>query len=146
MSSIHQDVHTSDDAIELLQGLEQNVPSEIKRARTSTRVRIKSKVIAQPGNSGDRLRFKVQGVTGDVSGGGCQVLFPIPMQVGDIYWLTFDQADLNIGSLFARCLRCRLIREDAYEAGFKFFETIELSDVTQSSARPPKGSSDALFD
>ncbi len=147
MSNLHQqDAAAPNEAMDLLHDLEHNVPDAIKRARSSTRVRIKSKVIAQPGNSGDRLRFKVQGVTGDLSAGGCQILFPIPMNVGDIYWLTFDKADHNIGAVFARCLRCRLIREDAYEAGFKFFEAIELSNIVRDNNTSQESNADTLFD
>ena len=129
----------AENAMESLADLELGKSDAVKRARFSTRVRVKSKVIVQPGNSGDRLKSKVQGVTGDISAGGCQVLFPIPMRVGDIYWLTFDETTLKLDSVFARCLRCRLIREDAYEAGFKFFEPIDVSNAAES------GNTEALF-
>jgi hypothetical protein len=129
-----------EDALASLADLEGNTSEAIKRARSSTRLRIKSKVIAQPGNSGDRFKWKVQGITGDVSSGGCQILFSIPLRVGDIYWLRFDKQTLNIDSVFARCLRCRLVREDAYEAGFKFFHQVDLSQVRQ------QGASGDLFD
>ncbi len=122
-----------EDVLESLADLERNRSDMVKRARSSTRVRIKSRVIAQPGNSGDRLKSKIQGVTGDISTSGCQILFPIPLRVGDIYWLTFDSTELDLDSVFARCLRCRLIREDAYEAGFKFFEPIDVSDAVEGS-------------
>ena len=119
------------DLLESLADLERNKCDAIKRARASTRMQVRSKVIAQPGNSGDRLKFKVQGVTGDISSGGCQVLFPIPLRVGDIYRLTFDKKELNLNSVFARCLRCRLIREDAYETGLKFYEAIDVADAVE---------------
>jgi len=60
--------------------------------------------------------------------------------VGDIYWLTFDKTELKLDNLFARCLRCRLIREDAYEAGFKFFDLVDLSNAV------PVSKTEALFD
>ena len=131
-NSTQTDTPLGDDVLELLTDLERNKSDEIKRLRASTRICIRSKVIAQPGNSGDRLKFKVQGVTGDLSAGGCQILFPIPFRVGDIYWLKFDKSEVDIDSVFGRCLRCRLIREDAYEAGFKFFEPIDVSSVVES--------------
>lgn len=122
------------DLLESLADLERNKCDAVKRARASTRTQVRSKVIAQPGNSGDRLKFKIQGVTGDISSGGCQVLFPIPLRVGDIYWLTFDKTQLNLDSVFARCLRCRLIREDAYETGLKFYEAIDVVDAVEDVA------------
>ena len=133
------DTLSEDDTLDSLAALENNQSDAVKRARSSTRIRVKSKVIAQPGNSGDRLKFKIQGATGDISASGCQILFPIPVRVGDIYWLTFDKTELELGSVFARCLRCRLIREDAYEAGFKFFEPVDVVDAVEN------GKTEALF-
>ena len=104
------------------------------------RIAVKSAVILQPGNASDLLRFKVRGVTGDVSEGGCSILFPLSPRVGDIYRLQFDKAALDIPLTFTRCVRCRLIREDAYEAGFAFFNDITLpeqSAVASSIASPP---------
>ena len=58
-------------------------------------------------------------------------MFPIPAMVGDIYRLTFDKELLDVPTIFARCLRCRLIREDSFEAGFAFFTKIKLPQVAQ---------------
>lgn len=113
---------------DLLKDLEQQTNENIKRQRTSERISIKAKVILQPGNASELLTFKVQGVTGDISKGGCGAIFPIPVHVGDIYRLTFDRNQLEIPMVFARCLRCRLVREDAYEAGFAFFTPIRLPE------------------
>ncbi len=120
-----------EEVLESLADLERNTSEAIIKSRGNTRLRIKTKVIAQPGNSGDRRKIKMQGITGDISASGCQILFPVPTRVGDIYWLTFDKTELKLDSMFARCLRCRLIREDAYEAGFKFFEPVDLSGATR---------------
>ena len=139
-NNAQSDALLEDDVLETLADFERNTPDAVKRARVATRLRVKAKVIAQPGNSGDRLKFKIQGVTGDVSSGGCQALFPIPLRVGDVYWLNFDRDQLDVDSVFARCLRCRLIREDAYEAGFKFFEPIDVANAVEN------GRSEALFD
>ncbi len=133
------DVPSEAEVLDSLADFERNTSDEIKLTRSSTRVRIRSKVIAQPGNSSDRQTTKVQGITGDISAGGCQILFPTPIGVGDIYWLTFDTTEVDLDSIFARCLRCRLIREDAYEAGFKFFESIDLTETVES------GNTEALF-
>jgi hypothetical protein len=132
--------YQQEDALDSLAELERNTPAEIIKSRGTARLQIKSKVIAQPGNSGDRRKIRIQGITGDISSGGCQILFPVPLRVGDIYWLTYDKDELQINSMFARCLRCRLIREDAYEAGFKFFEPVDLSCAV------PVSKTEALFD
>ncbi len=121
---------STDEAFDLLQDLERNKTEDIRRQRAYFRLAVKSAVILQPGNTSDLLRFKVKGVTGDISEGGCSILFPLSPRVGDIYRLQFDKNLLDAPLAFARCVRCRLIREDAYEAGFAFFRPITLSEQT----------------
>lgn len=118
----------SDEAFHVLKDLERNTPDEIRRQRAHFRLSIKAGVILQPGNQTDILSFKVKGVTGDISAGGCSALFPVPARVGDIYRLQFDRKALDLPLTFARCVRCRLVREDAFEAGFAFFSPISLPE------------------
>jgi c-di-GMP-binding flagellar brake protein YcgR len=127
-------------ALDALCDLERNKSETVKQARTSARVRIRAAVVAEPGNAGERQRFSVKGVTGDISAGGCQLLFPLPMRVGDFYLLTFERNQLRLEPLLARCLRVRLVREDAFEAGFKFLQPIDISDALGHA------SDDSLFE
>jgi len=113
-------------ALDLMQELERNTSDEVRKQRHHARVMIKVGVTLQPGNVSERMKLKMKGVTSDVSEGGCQALFPLPCSVGDIYQLTFDQGSFDTTTTFGRCVRCRLIREDAYEAGFSFFRPIKL--------------------
>ena len=57
------------------------------------------------------------------------MLFSSPIGVGDVYRLSFDRSVLDLESLFVRCLRCRLVREDAFEAGFSFFQPVDLTKL-----------------
>jgi len=115
-----------DQAFDLLQELGRNTSAEIQRQRAHFRRVIKAGVVLQSGNASDLLKFKLKGVSGDISEGGCSVLFPLPPRVGDIYRLEFDRQAIDLPLTFARCVRCRLVREDAYEAGFAFFRPIVL--------------------
>jgi len=119
---------SGDEAFGVLRDLERNTPDEIRRQRAHFRLAIKASVILQCGNASEMLSFKVKGVTGDVSEGGCSALFPVPTRVGDIYRLQFDRKQLDLPLTFARCVRCRLVREDAFETGFSFFSPICLPD------------------
>ena len=129
---------TSEDAFGLLRDLERNTPDEIRRQRAHFRLAIKASVVLQAGNASEIMSFKVKGVTGDISEGGCSILFPIPTRVGDIYRLLFDQKALGLPLTFARCVRCRLVSEDAFEAGFAFFSPITLPESV--CARPESAS------
>lgn len=123
----------ADEAFGMLQELAANTPEELSRRRAHFRLIVKAEVVLQSGNASELLSFKVKGVTGDVSAGGCLCVFPIPVHVGDIYRLGFDRRQLDIPLTFARCVRCRLIREDAYEAGFAFFSSICLPETAHAT-------------
>ena len=115
-----------DASFDTLQDMERRTSDDLRQGRVHERFSIKSKVILQPGNSSEFLSFKVQGIIGDISSGGCRAMFPVPIQVGDIYRLHFDKEKLDLPMLFVRCLRCRLTSDDAFEAGFVFFKPITL--------------------
>jgi len=118
-----------DDALQLLQELEVNKPDEVRGQRAHTRRRVAIEVVLRPANSSDRAKSESRGTTADISEGGCQLVLPDPCGVGDVYLLEFDRGSLEVPQVFARCLRCRLIRENSFEAGFSFFTPIVLSGV-----------------
>lgn len=115
-----------DTGFDMLQELERNKTDEIRRKRAHFRVAIKARVTLQPANASQLLEFKMQGTSGDLSEGGCQLLFPMPVRVGDVYRLEFDRSELDLPLTFARCVRCRLLREDAFESGFTFFSPVSM--------------------
>ena len=124
----------ADEALQMLRDLEQNTSDEIRRQRAHDRLVVKCKLIVAPGNSSQRQSFVAQGVTGDISGGGCNALLPVPLLVGDIYLLTLDRAQVDIPPVFARCQRCRFVREDAFEVGFAFLQPVKLPATAGASA------------
>lgn len=122
------------DAVEILSEIERSTPAEVLRQRAHDRLQIRAKIIVQPGNASQRTELKLQGVTSDISRGGCQALFPLPLRVGDIYRLTFDQSLIAIGPVLARCMRCRFVRDDAFEVGVAFLQNIELPEASKHAA------------
>lgn len=123
------DVFCISDAIQSLGELEDNTSQAILSQRASERIKVKTKVVVRPGNASDRYRFSIEGLTGDISNGGCQILLARPILPGDIYWLSFADTHVTLGSLLARCTRCRMVQEDAFESGFRFFHDIDLASA-----------------
>ena len=121
------DVFGMSGALEALAELECNTSDAILAQRSSERIEIQTKVLVQPGNVSERHRYTIEGVTADISNGGCMVLLPRPIMVGDLFWITFDDQHVHIGSLFSRCLRCRFVREDAFETGFRFLQDVDVA-------------------
>jgi len=133
------DLNNEDEAYRTLQRLERQASEEARRQRAHERVQIKAKVVIQPGNSSQIGGLKAQGITGDISAGGCRAMIPLPVQAGDIYRLQFDGVELGEPSLFARCLRCRFISEDAFEAGLQFLQPVSLPAEVEAGSRQGVG-------
>ena len=74
-------------------------------------------------------------LSGDISSGGCRVMFASPVGVGDIYRLEFDSEQLQLPLVFARCVRCSLVREDGFDAGFSFFSPICLEEHSTDNSK-----------
>ncbi|MCP4710484.1 MAG: PilZ domain-containing protein [Planctomycetes bacterium] len=117
-----------DAGFDTMQDIENKTSDTLRQRRAYKRAPFKSKVTLQPGNSSEFLSYKVQGITGDISVAGCRAMFPVPIQVGDVYRMHFDREKLDLPMTFARCVRCRIVAEDAYETGLTFFRPINLPE------------------
>jgi len=127
--------------LDLLEELESQKQSHTERMRIHERVSIRSKVVLQPANTVEALRTRVQGLTCDLSTGGCRAVFPVGIMVGDVFRLQIELESQELPIVFARCLRCRMINDTAFEAAFTFFSRIEIDE---DRYRRPTESSDPL--
>jgi hypothetical protein len=53
-------------------------------------------------------------------------IFDRPHLVGDVYVLSFDRTELDVGPTHAMCRRCRMLTDDSFESMFTFFTEIEF--------------------
>ncbi len=111
---------------EVVENLERQQIQDVLTGRTHERLETALKVCVRPGNTSENLRFELHGVTADLSRGGCRLILPAPAAVGDVFRIEFESSTPLLPLVFARCLRCRLMREDAFEVGFSFFAPIDL--------------------
>ena len=118
--------------LELLRDLERQTVETIRQQRQHDRFEIQIAVEAHPGNASAPADDRRSGETMDISEGGCRARFSRPVAVGDIYRLEFDSSALHIPVVFARCVRCGLLRESTFEAGFTFFTPITLATGQQA--------------
>ena len=124
---------------ELLHSLEQQKGVEVGQSRMHARVQVELKVVVRPANSSERARFRLQGITADLSRGGCKLILPMPVGVGDVFRIEITGVEAPIPMTFARCLRCRLVREQVFEAGFSFFAPIDLPQLDANTPDGPAG-------
>lgn len=120
---------------QLLRDLEKNTPEEIRRQRQHFRIEIEAPILLQSGNASQHLEGSMKGVTGDLSEGGLSAMFPLPVGVGDIYRLNFDRKRVDLPMVYGKCVRCRFVRDNAYEAGFTFFSPIRVPDSLMAQAQ-----------
>ncbi|MBO6512790.1 MAG: PilZ domain-containing protein [Phycisphaerales bacterium] len=121
------------DADSLIDELAQSSSEAVKKMRGHARRSVRVKVFVEPASMSARTGVRFQGVTGDISSGGTQILLARPLAIGDVYLISFERTELDIPPVYALCLRGRTVRPDAYEAGLRFLEPVTL---------PNDGSSD----
>ena len=126
-------VENYDEDFRILQEIESQTSDNIQNQRIHKRLSVKLKVVLLPGNISDYHGDKIQGVSGDISNGGCCVMFPVPVMVGDIYRLEFEKCQYDLPLIYARCVRCRLIRDNSFETGFTFFTKIQIEESVKES-------------
>lgn len=122
----NKDLPNDPQADALIDELAKSTPEAVKKLRNHTRLSVRVKVFVEPANLSDRTGTKLQGVTGDISSGGTQILLPRPLHIGDVYHVTFDRTEFDLPPVYALCLRGRMVRPDAYEAGLRFLEQVNL--------------------
>ena len=118
---------------ELLQDLEKQSLDQIRKLRKHQRFEIQVPVILKAGNASS-TQEQIIGTSVDFSTGGCMVHFSTPVAVGDVFRLTVEDARVDVPVVYARCMRTRLVREDLFEAGFSFFNSITLDGGSSDSS------------
>jgi c-di-GMP-binding flagellar brake protein YcgR len=116
---------------ELLEDLGRQSLDEIQKLRADSRVELKIAITLRPGNSSERRDWESEGHTKDISRGGCRAVLADPPCVGDIFRLSFQDTELGLPMVFARCLRVRLVREDVFDCGFRFFSSLEIPEASE---------------
>ena len=110
----------------LIDELAESTSDAVKKLRNHTRLSVRVKVYVDPASLSERTGVRLQGITGDISSGGTQILLPRPLRIGDVYQIAFDRQEFDLAPVYALCLRGRMVRPDAFEAGLRFLEQVTL--------------------
>ncbi len=112
--------------LEAVKSLQSASDESVAAQRRHRRFEIRTKVIVHPSDTIDRGDRQWLGECHDISNGGCCLLTQSPLQLGSVYWIQFQPTDVKLDPVFARCVRGRLMRENAFEFGMCFLTPIEL--------------------
>lgn len=115
---------TTDELLEAITELQQNVKENIKRS--DMRFSAECGVAVTPGSISQRGADPIVGTCHDISANGCRVVLDSPVLVGDVFLLQFDQRTFRLDPSFCRCVRCIMMREEKFECGFSFFSPVSL--------------------
>jgi len=124
---------------EVLQSFDQQQIQEALKSRAHERFETALRVCVRPANTSERSRLELHGTAADLARGGCRLILPLPTMVGDVFRIEFESSAARIPVVFARCLRCRLVSEDAFEAGFSFLTPIDLPAEAGGAAQALPG-------
>ncbi len=113
---------------ELAISTKQNVESS---RRGNDRMELNSPVELVPGNVSGRDGKSHSGSCRDISNRGCRLVLTKPLIVGDIYLMSVSNEQLGLDPTFGRCVRCHMIREDAFEVGLNFLSPVSLTTLTK---------------
>ena len=91
-------------------------------------------LIIRPSNSSQRRETSIRGYCKNLSQSGCGVVTDCAPRVGDMYRFEMPSDTTHpIHGAHARCVRCHLLDEEAFEVGFSFITPVELN-VTATQA------------
>ncbi len=118
---------TADDLLDDLLQAAGNESQETNQRRASRSVE-RSSITIESASTSERGRRAITGHLRDAGCGGVGTLTTRAPSVGDVYLLNIEDSPFTTGQIFARCMHCRLIREDSFESGFAFFAPATLQE------------------
>ena len=101
--------------------------------RGNDRMELNSPAQLVPGNVSGRDGRTYDGNCRDISNRGCRLILTQPLVVGDIYLMEVENEELGLDPSFGRCVRCHMIREDAFEVGLNFLSPVSFETLTEGS-------------
>lgn len=88
------------------------------------------RVSLRPSSSSSRQTELVAGFCKNVSRAGCCVVGESAPRVGDVYRFELNSDTTHpLHGTHARCVRCHLVDEDAFDSGFSFLSPVDLRDA-----------------
>lgn len=126
---------TPEGLLSAIEDLAKNAKENVKSSRRDNeRMTLNSPAELIPGNVSGRDGRVYSGSCRDISNRGCRLILTQPLIVGDIYLMSVENQELGLDPSFGRCVRCHMIREDAFEVGLNFLSPVSFSETTQDDA------------
>lgn len=112
------------------------LPNSTKDKRVSVQRIVQNlPIVIQPSNASQRKLEHIDGFCKNVSVSGCGVVSDFAPRVGDIYRISVpSQQEHVLNGIHARCVRCHMLDEEAFECGFSFMSALSENQLQQRPA------------
>lgn len=107
-----------------------------KRGEQAERIVTNLLVRIRPSSCSQRFSENITGYCKNVSESGCGVTSDFAPRVGDIYQFEIDDPGHILHGIHARCVRCHLLDETAFDCGFSFLSPLAQGRSSSSTASP----------
>ncbi len=133
MSQHRKPIDVSEFDPELLDNIGRHSLQQIRQLRRHERIEVRFEVLVQPGNSSNLGSYEARGHTKDVSRGGCRCILSRAPMVGDVYRVELFEEENALPVTFARCVRCRFLKEGSFDTAFAFFNPLDTPETIPGS-------------
>ena len=131
----HQDTAASPEGLlSAIEDLAKNTKQNVQSRRSNDRMTLNAPTVLVPGNVSGRDGRTYNGSCRDISNRGCRLILTQPLIVGDIYLMNVQNEELGFDPSFGRCVRCHMIREDAFEVGINFLSPVSFNEPAQDDS------------
>ena len=115
---------------------EQLLGSQEKRT-ANQRVVQNLQVVIRPGNASQRKLEIIEGYCKNISLTGCGAITDFAPRVGDLYEFSVPTQNNHVlHGVHARCVRCHLLDEEAFECGFSFLAPVGGTESSVQQSAP----------
>lgn len=118
----------------LLDDIELSRRADLSQARKLSAVKVEATLTVRSANVSERATALGEGVTTELRRQGVSSLLSVPMGVGSVYHLSFDDTELGVTPCLAICDRCAMLTDTAFEVNFQLLQAIELPAPTDGDS------------
>ena len=122
-------------AYELLEELELTSPTTVRKVREKVTVPVDAAIEVRPADIIRRPTVLIEGSARKLATLGVSAICDRPVEVGSVYYLTFDQAALDLAPILGVCDKCVMLEPTVFGVHFQFPHAIELPPTARGSAQ-----------
>ncbi len=132
---IFQNARTTDDVVSTVDPMADRMDKRKQSQRFAEHLAVQ----LRPSSSSQRWAEFLEGTCKNLSQTGCGVITTNAPRVGDLYRFELtQQPEHPLHTVHARCVRCQMLDEDAFESGFCFLAKLPVDSRSTDQEYAPE--------